>query len=545
MQKKFNKKNIINIFLIVIVLFLIVVLLRLFKIEKIGKISKLNKNAETQELFDYYVYDNQDSKNIKLIVKINSENGIEYIKKPEGSIIEANGKNNITIDYVAAKDAELIFKIKENNKEEVNKVINLTEKAIEKSINIEKEYEVSGYRNLKIISDIELEGYKSYYQIGPNGNWIEGNGNFSIIDYDIYRSGLLNDDDTLTINAKTVNENFGNTVLISKKYSIDKSETISNYESNSIIETLSKNDISTGLYDVTVADTTYSLKVYNYNGDLNIKANTTYGLEEDVGNKTEQAKNMIVLKIDGNLTIDENTTLTAYKNSQGYGGPKGFFVYCTGKIINNGLISMDNMGAKATGENVYLWQNTQYETENKKYEYIPATGATGGAKKSGSSTSAQSGAKGSNGNSALDSRKTGGGGSGGIQTSTAYQHASSGVGGTGISYRGGNGSAGKCCSTSVAGNSLGGGLLVIKTNELYNGGTISSNGYNGNKKGYVSGGSSGGGSINIFSELITKKGNITANGGKRLSISYSGGAGGKGCISIGSIATGTYQESAI
>lgn len=61
------------------------------------------------------------------------------------------------------------------------------------------------------------------------------------------------------------------------------------------------------------------------------------------------------------------------------------------------------------------------------------------------------------------------------------------------------------------------------------------------------GGSSGAGSINIFyKEDFIKQGNITANGAQRrlgnIDAIYYGGAGGDGCISIGSIVLGYYEE---
>lgn len=82
---------------------------------------------------------------------------------------------------------------------------------------------------------------------------------------------------------------------------------------------------------------------------------------------------MVVLKVNGNLTIDEGVILTACKNDDGYGGPKGFMVYSTGTLTNKGTISMTARGAKAEGENVFLWGNL-----DGSYEYVPETGATGG-----------------------------------------------------------------------------------------------------------------------------------------------------------------------
>ena len=44
-------------------------------------------------------------------------------------------------------------------------------------------------------------------------------------------------------------------------------------------------------------------------------------------------------------------------------------IYCTGKLTNNGTISMTARGAKAEGQDVFLWKNT-----NGTFEYVPADG---------------------------------------------------------------------------------------------------------------------------------------------------------------------------
>ena len=46
--------------------------------------NKQMEKLNSKELFSYIVYDNQDEKNIKTLVTINSENGIEYIECPDG-----------------------------------------------------------------------------------------------------------------------------------------------------------------------------------------------------------------------------------------------------------------------------------------------------------------------------------------------------------------------------------------------------------------------------------------------------------------------------
>ena len=51
-------------------------------------------------------------------------------------------------------------------------------------------------------------------------------------------------------------------------------------------------------------------------------------------------------------------------------------VYCTGTLINNGTISMTARGAKAEGQNVYLFKNL-----DGSFEYVPAVGGAGGVGK--------------------------------------------------------------------------------------------------------------------------------------------------------------------
>lgn len=153
----------------------------------------------------------------------------------------------------------------------------------------------------------------------------------------------------------------------------------------------------------------------------------------DVATENENAKNMVVLKVNGNLTINEGITLTACKSDDGYGGPKGMMIYCTGTLTNNGTVSMTARGAKAEGENVYLWQNL-----DNSYEYIPAVGATGGESITKYENQSGNGINGYVGNG----RQTGGGGSGAANASDADPIAVSGAGGNGTSYSGGTGGGG-------------------------------------------------------------------------------------------------------
>ena len=138
----------------------------------------------------------------------------------------------------------------------------------------------------------------------------------------------------------------------------------------------------------------HSLNVLYYKGNLvldgttpvTINGTTTitpnnktyeFGNINDVATSDTMAQNTVVLKIEGNLTINEGVKVTAIASPEGHGGPKGMVIYCTGELINNGEISMTARGAKAEGENVYLWENA-----NGSYEYVSKTGASGGGSRS-------------------------------------------------------------------------------------------------------------------------------------------------------------------
>lgn len=222
---------------------------------------------------------------------------------------------------------------------------------------------------------------KTYYKIGENGDWVEGKGKISTLDYDLTQNGKVNEEDnTVTIYAKIVNEidkdnKLEDVVTISQKYEVNTDSTQSSLEADSLIDAVEKYNFDDGEYSVKVAEETYNLKVQTFNQNLEIDANTEIGSENDVSTENENAKSMVVLKVNGDLTINEEAKLTAYASKNGYGGPKGMMIYCTGTLTNNGTISMTARGAKAEGQNVYLWKNS-----DNSYEFVPAVGAEGGVK---------------------------------------------------------------------------------------------------------------------------------------------------------------------
>ena len=215
----------------------------------------------------------------------------------------------------------------------------------------------------------------------------------------------------------------------------NKRETISGkvtFEFNSNVESLIQGieSIDTaGVYTMIVKEVTYNVHMYYYNGNQTWTGTKTFGDSSDVGTASTNANRMVVVKVNGNLTINSGAIVQPYFTN--YGGPKGFLIYCTGILTNDGTIA-NNHGAKAIGENVYLWKSNK-----GVYQTVDATGGVGAA-----SVTASGYYKGLAGlpGGAGTNRKTGGGGSG---ASASYNTNtwSSGAGGLGTSYSGGTGGA--------------------------------------------------------------------------------------------------------
>ena len=346
----------------------------------------------------------------------------------------------------------------------------------------------------------------------------------------------------------------------------------------------------TGEYEdsITVNGVTYNAHVYNYKGNQEWADNKTFGDDSDIGTDSTNATKMVIVKVDGDLTIGSGVTvLPKYTN---YGGPKGFLLYVTGTLTNNGTID-NSHGAKAAGQAVYLWENSVYTSDDDRFEVVPAAGGAGGSL----CTSTGDGV--SNAGKPGTGRRTGGGGTGVARG----RNSKASAGSAGTSYSGGTGSGSACTeneksNTSGSGGSNGGaggagskdstagcskvggvgnatpatvlgtissstlqsptngtgGLLIIYANNIINNASalITALGHNSGKTSYrlnpsaLAGGSSGGGSINIFYKSGYINNNTSANNGisAKGGAMSPGGAGGAGTVTIGSIATGTFVK---
>lgn len=153
-----------------------------------------------------------------------------------------------------------------------------------------------------------------------------------------------------------------------------------------------------------------------------------FGDESDCGTATTDATRTVVVKIDGDLTVENGVTITSICNRSGYGGPKGMMIYCTRKLTNKGTITMTARGAKAKGEDVYLYCNN-----DGSYEFVPAVGGAGASSRVQTGMGVLHGWSGTTGSH----RGSAGGGSGGV-----VDPGTSGAGASGTSYSGGSGGGG-------------------------------------------------------------------------------------------------------
>ncbi len=581
MKLKSKKKWIIAILLIILIIISSIII----TYKKIGFIYNSNitnlKNEQEQEPISINVEIKSVQDNInKCLITFTSNDEDRKIKSveypEENNVINVNneeGKQKVAIDYDIENGKEdSTFKVKTTNGEIIEKrtgyTIHYDLNAEDASINNDTKIELKS-KNATLDEIPIREGYIFR-------GWSK-NVDSEIAEYKeeyVYQEG----DEYITLYAVWVKDDV------------------------SLIEAIDKVS-ETSQITLNIKDESYDINVIVYDGNLVLDGNQTiegstlndnvyeFGdKSKDVATANEYAKNMVVLKVKGDLTINDGVTLTACKSDNGYGGPKGLFVYCTGTLTNNGIISMTARGAYAQGQNVYLFKNI-----DKSYEYVPKVGGNGGnivnerLRGNGSHI---------NGNKGEDvgenSRKTGGGGSGKIySTTTGSGRPISGEGGKGTSYSGGSGggsaqlmmngqrTAGSAginggrggYSTTAAyesnnfyvyggvGNPGGilynngrevqakgengtGGLLMIFANSISNKGKIESNGI-GNGR-HNAGGSSGGGSINIFYKEVFENensNNITATGGISTNDATYGkaGNGGNGSVTIGSIATETFE----
>ncbi len=513
-----NKKSIILIILLIFLLVILSIVINRKNISSIynAYIKKLNSQNEDDIIsIDVSIKETQDNINkCLLIFTANDENekikSIQYPGEEQNKIVvnDEQGKKTIAIDY----------DIEEGKEDNTFIVTTVNGKVENERTAYTIEYKKDNGETLKTVTELRCIKHKiistSLEKEGKHFVGWSTNKEAKVPDY--FENGESNKDAVLypiwIDEASGTTDDLGNESIIGKVSAINESgekqiqvngET---YTANVIV--VNKDIVLDG--EKTIDGATLENNVYEFGNK-----------ETDVAKQGEYAKNMVILKVEGNLTITSNVTLTACKSDTGYGGPKGLLIYCTGTLTNNGTISMTARGAYAQGQNVYLWQNQ----DEHNYECVPATGAAGGAAFNLSTYLAER--NGNNGSNGIN-RSTGGGGTGSGRT---YGHnIYIGAGGTGTSYSGGSGS-GASNSDGMAGgyaasqnaSSEGGagsnGVVASRNTSGYGqismGGTGNPSGNYGNYKvepaRYIKREGTGGLLI-TYSKNVTNNGKIESNG---------------------------------
>lgn len=309
------------------------------------------------------------------LITIENKHGIEKITGSDITF-ECKGREKVALDRTLNEGEAYQIRVKLVGKEqeELHTLV-----ASKKPNIIVSNIDTLGDGTTKTIT-IEYpnnENLINYYSLDDGATWQEYTQELNILEAD-----------NKTIVAKSEWKEGKTIENTEEKVSLVVSDSLLSASKNAIM----KNDTH---YRIAVKDEEYNVHTYIEDGDVIVNNNKVYGDANDVGTANRNAKYMVLVKVNGNLTVNANSTLTAYGTQ--YGGPKGMLLYVTGNLENNGTITMTARGAKAEGQNVYLWKNKN--TENNEYEFVPKIGGIGGA----SLISEGNGNKGTNG----ENRQTG------------------------------------------------------------------------------------------------------------------------------------------
>lgn len=169
--------------------------------------NKFNaKKIEENELISYKIYNETDIENIKILVEINSDNGIEYIKLPNNKKIICNGKKKVGIDYSVKESEDYKFIIKKINEPEQEEKIKVLKAPT--LIGIDNQYPILGINGVEEGSKISIKSneeseIKTYYKI-DNDEWKEYTKELEIEENKIYVKNVNKETgfESITISGK-------------------------------------------------------------------------------------------------------------------------------------------------------------------------------------------------------------------------------------------------------------------------------------------------------------------------------------------------------
>lgn len=215
-MKKISNKNasLIIILLILILMSTIVAVNH----EQINSYIEKAFRADEPELLSYVIYDNQDKNNLKVLIKVESLNGIEYIEDDSGNIINGNGKTVIYTDCTVKENVEKNVKIKEKGKNEISKYILINDETIEENT-LKIERISSNIIGLSYIG--EIEGYTIFTKTQNDTEWKKYTQPIHLLQLIKNKEEVINSNYKLTISIMMKNEQNNNRIILDKSIDID------------------------------------------------------------------------------------------------------------------------------------------------------------------------------------------------------------------------------------------------------------------------------------------------------------------------------------
>lgn len=372
-----KSKRKINLIVIIITLVVLIVIGILFKnnkiLEKINDRYKKIEETEPINLEIQIISENDENTSCILTFTSNNENDkIEKIIYPireeniEPLTILVGGKEKVALDYQFKKNEQqqLTFKVETEKGNIISKdaLINLY------GIKEDEQYEIATYMIINAEQTINLSN------IVPTKEGYQFVG---------WSTSEKTNDMQYIEDGKFIYKGQNKENVLKAVWTEHKDGYKGIIDNDSILGEISKINDS-GIYNIEVNGESYSSNVVVLNSDLLLdgkneiegailkdKTYTFGNAETDIGTQNSEAQNSVIVKVNGNVTITPGIKVTTCGSI--YGGPKGMYLYCTGTFANNGEITMTARGAKAEGQNIYLWKNV-----DNNYEYVPKEGANGG-----------------------------------------------------------------------------------------------------------------------------------------------------------------------
>lgn len=217
-----------KVILIIVFIFIGLILFSIIK-DRLQFINESYLKGEITKNIIFEPYSNENNL-IVLVTVEDLENGINKItyRDKDGSekIINAHGKNKVSIDYEIENDGEYIFTVYNDVGEKIEKTlvidsINKENDTLGNLIDIVIDPVIDDGRSVATKANVTLTynyGFgNNYYKVGNSGSWSQYNDTFQIDSYTILKNSLQeNDGNSVTIYAKK-EDTVGNKIIISKQ----------------------------------------------------------------------------------------------------------------------------------------------------------------------------------------------------------------------------------------------------------------------------------------------------------------------------------------